>query len=146
MLEYMPMEQSHEAIHTDRHGSTFNFTMALSLAVGVIGLISTQPLLIIVGLGVAAFTWFTTPSQYVVYDDLLMIAYGRPRVKYIPFQQIGQIEMLKLPFGGRLRVRLLSGRQLLIQPRSLEEFQGKFTSALESYRRDHPVPPSDTPA
>jgi hypothetical protein len=86
----------------------------------------------------AAWSWFTTPSQYVLFADRLMIAYGRPRVRHVSFEQVGEVELISLPMGKRLRVRLTTGRMLFIQPRDGEEFGRRFQTALDSYRRDNP--------
>ncbi|MCE2463489.1 MAG: hypothetical protein J4F46_06225 [Dehalococcoidia bacterium] len=114
-----------------------NFTLILAVVVAVIGALSALPLLV-VGLIVAAFSWLTTPSQYAVFSDRLIIYYGKPRVRHVLFQRIEQIELLSLPIGSRLRVRLEGGRMLFIQPRDPEEFQSKFQVALDSYHGDHP--------
>ena len=118
-----------------------NFTLILSIVVTVIGVISLDSgglILVVVGLAVAAFSWLTTPSQYAVFNDRLIIYYGKPRVRHVLFQRIEHLELLSLPIGSRLRVRLEGGRFLFIQPRDAEEFESKFQVALDSYRRDHP--------
>ena len=89
---------------------------------------------IVVGLSVAAFSWFTTPSQYAIFNDRLMIAYGRPRVRYIHFRQVNEVGLISLPIGNRLRLRLHTGRALFIQPSDPDQFQAKLDSALNSYR------------
>ena len=73
-----------------------------------------------------------------IFDDRLAIAYGRPRVRHIFFQQIDQVEVLRLAIGDRLRVRLRHGRPLFIQPNDLDQFHSRLDGALASYRRDHP--------
>ena len=85
------------------------------------------------GVVMAAFSWFTTPSQYVIFSDRLLIAYGRPRVRQVLFQQIDHVELLKLAIGDRLRVRLTRGGSLYLQPRDADEFQTRLQSALSSY-------------
>jgi len=74
---------------------------------------------------------------YMVFNDRLVIAYGKPRVRNVLFQQIDEVQILTLVIGNRLLVRLKSGRRLLLQPRDIEQFQGRFQSALDSYRRTH---------
>ena len=125
-------------MHWDRHSSAMNFTLILAIVVAVIGALSALPLLV-VGLIVAAFSWLTTPSQYAVFSDRLIIYYGKPRVRHVLFQRIEQVELLSLPIGSRLRVRLEGGRMLFIQPRDAEEFQSKFQVALDSFRGDRTV-------
>lgn len=132
------MQQQGLPLHADRHRSPFNFTLALSVAVAAVGLFTAAPLLIAVGLAVAAFTWFTTPARYMVFPDHLLIAYGRPRTRLVFFRQVESVELIKFAIGNRVRVNLRAGRPLFIQPKDGEGFQSRFQSALDSYRRDHP--------
>ena len=129
--------QQYEPLHADRHRSPFNFTLVLALAVGGVGLF-TNYLLFVIGMAVGAYSWFTTPSQYMIYSDRLVIFYGRPRVRQVFFQEIEQVDPISLPMGVRLVVRLRTGRRLMIQPRDSEEFQNKMRGAMESYHRDNP--------
>ncbi len=128
--------QQHEPIHFDRHGASFNLNLALAIAVAVIG-IWLNEVIVIIGLGFAAFAWLTTPSIYTIYVDRLLISYGRPRVRHVPFREIAQAQPVALPFGSRLLIRLRSGRRFLIQPSDVEEFSSKFMGALESFNLEH---------
>ena len=134
----MQQQQYESPLHADRHRATFNFTLALSVAVAVVGLFTGNFVLVIVGLAVAAFTWLTTPAQYMIFEDRLVIAYGRPRIKYIFFQQVEGVELMKFAIGSRVRIRLRTARPLFIQPRDAEEFENRFQNALDSFRRDNP--------
>ena len=136
------MEQ-HEPYHADRHKSSFNLTLALAMGVAVVGLLQGTPLLIIVGLAVAGFSWFTTPAQYTLFSDRLIIKYGKPRIRHILFREIDQVDPLRLPMGTRLRVALRSRSPILIQPRDHDEFQSKFQGALESYHSIHSQEPPE---
>ena len=117
-------------MHADRHRSSFNFILIAGLVVAAVGVISQAPFLVILGLGFAAYSWFTTPSQYLVFDDRLVIAYGRPRMRHVFFQQIERIDFLEIAIGNRLRVRLRNGRPLFLQPRDAEEFQTMLQRGL----------------
>ena len=133
--------QQYEPLHADKHRSTFNLTLILSLVVAVIGLLSLGSggvILLILGGAVAAYSWFTTPAHYWVYNDRLVIAYGRPRVRHVLFQQIDDVELLTLPFGNRLLVRLRTRRRLFLQPTDTEQFQSSLAGALDSFRRANP--------
>ena len=125
------MEQ-HEPLHSDRHKSSLNITLIIAVGVAVVGLY-IDILWFLAGVVMATFSWFTTPSQYVIFSDRLLIAYGRPRVRQVLFQQINQVELLKLAIGDRLRVRLTRGGSLYLQPRDADEFQSRLQSALSSY-------------
>lgn len=132
------MEQSsNQPIHWDTHRGSLNFTLILSVAVVVLGVwnfVQTgEWILIIVGAGVGAFTWLTNPRQYWIYPDALIIVYGRPRTRTISFNQVSHVELLSLPIGDRLRVTLVNGRRVMVQPRESETFQDRLEGALRSF-------------
>ena len=132
-------QQQYEPLHAARHGSSFNLTLVLALGVTVVGaFVMGDPLVVIIGLAFAAFSWFTTPSQYMIFNDRLVIAYGKPRMRHLFFNEMGHVDLLKVGFGDRLLVRLRTGRRFLLQPRDAEEFQGKLEQARESYFQHHP--------
>ena len=132
------MEQpSNQPIHWDTHRGSLNFTLILSVAVVVLGVwnfVQTgEWILMIVGAGVGAFTWLTNPRQYWIYPDALVIVYGRPRTRTISFNQVSHVELLSLPIGDRLRVTLVNGRRVMVQPRESETFQDRLEGALRSF-------------
>lgn len=130
------MQQSQEQpIHWDDHRTKLNLTVIFALVVVVIGLISWNPFLFIMGAGVAIYSWLTNAKQYLIYRDALVIVYGRPRVKAIPFQEIANLETLSLPMGERLRVRLVNGRRLMLMTKDSETFRDKLDEALEAFHR-----------
>lgn len=125
-------QQQNQPLHWDTPRSALNVSLILSLVVFVIGLFS-GPVLIVLGLLGAAFSWFTNARQYYIYSDALVIAYGRPRVKAFPFSEISHLEMLVLPMGNRLRVRLVNGRRVMVAAKNIEEFRDRLDEALESF-------------
>ena len=136
----LPVEQPrNQPIYWDNHKGAFNLTLILALGVVVIGFISgPAPQLIIIGLAVAAYSWFTNPKQYLIYTDTLVVVYGRPRVRAIPFREISHVEMLSLPIGDRLRVRLVSGRRVMLQARDSETFHDRLEEALDAFNGGRP--------
>jgi len=136
-------------LHGDRPRGLVNFTLFFALAVAFYGLVTLLAApergrngvsLVVLGLAVAAFNWLTTPRRYLVYQDALVIAYGQPRVRVIPFGQIsGDPEMLRLIIGDRIQVRLLNGKRVIFQTRDLPAFHDRLIDALSRFRRDHPV-------
>ncbi len=137
----MQQQEQYQPIHADRHGSSFNLTLVIALVVLAMGIVIAQdPLMVAVGLAVAAFSWLTTPGQYMLYPDRLIIAYGKPRIRHVLFRDIAEVQMLKFAFGSRLLVRLHKGSRLLIQPRDAEEFESRFQGALESYMQQYGGP------
>lgn len=133
MLIYLRMQQSKEQpLHWDDHRTKLNLTIAFALVVAVIGILG-QPVLFVMGVGVAIYSWLTNPRQYLIYKDALVIVYGRPRVKAFPFQEIANLETLALPMGERLRVRLVNGRRIMLLTKDLDTFRTKLDEALEAF-------------
>ena len=133
-----PQRQQNQPLHSDKHRLPVNITLIFALAVAAFGLVRRDPITLIVGLGVAIFTWFTSPREYQIYQDALVILYGRPRVKVIYFNQIAQLDMLRLVIGERLRVMLRNGRREMVQARDPQTFHDRLQGALDDFRRAHP--------
>ena len=134
----MQQEQSGpQPLYWDNHRVSVNLTMIFALAVAVFGLFSGG-FLFFAGMGVAAYTWLTSPRRYLIYENVLVIQYGRPRVKVIDFSNISHLEMLSLGIGDRLRVVLISGKRTLVMSKNLETFREKLDEALERYQSQNP--------
>ena len=128
-----------QPIHWDRHKANLNITLMLALIIAIFGVVTGfQPVPIIAGMGIAAYSWLTTARQYYIYRDALVIVYGRPRVKVISFSQVSHIELLALPMGDRLRVQVVGGRPILLAAQDSETFRQRLDTALEDYRSAHP--------
>ena len=126
-----------QPIHWDRHRNTLNITLVLALIIAFFGLLN-NPILMIAGLAVAAYSWLTSARQYYIYRDSLIIVYGRPRVKVIPFANVSHIELLSLPLGDRLRVQVVGSRPILLAARDSETFLERLDTALEEFRSANP--------
>ena len=111
-------------------------------------------LLIVVGLGVGAYSWLTSPRQYRVYGDALMILFGAPRRRTIHFRDIREVVNDRGPMGDPLRVYTNNRRRIPIQVREPEEMHRYLDQALADFRRDNPQyapppppePEGETPA
>lgn len=112
-------------------------TMIFALAVAVLGIFSGSPLFF-AGVGVAAYTWLTSPRRYLIFENALVIEYGRPRVKVIDFSNISHVETLSLGIGERLRVVLINGRRTMVMSRNLETFRERLDEALEKFQSQNP--------
>ena len=129
---YMQQPQE-QPLHWDSPKSKFNVTLIFSLVVAVIGLLTGATFLLILGLIGAGFNWFTSAKQYLIYQNALVVVYGRPRVKVIPYPDISHLEMLVMPMGNRLRVRMVSGKRLLVTVKDIDEFRARLDDALEKF-------------
>ena len=133
MIEYRCMEQmQQQPLHWDNHRTNLNLTFIFALIVAVIGILG-QPVLFVLGIGVAIYSWLTNPKQYLIYRDALVIIYGRPRIKSYPFQEISHLETLSLPIGERLRVRMVNGRRIMLLTKDSDTFRAKLDEALDAF-------------
>ena len=127
------MQQTQEPpLHWDNHRTNINLTFIFALVVAVIGILG-QPVLFVIGVGVAIYSWLTNPKQYLIYRDALVIIYGRPRTKSYPFQEISNLELLTLPIGDRLRIRMANGKRLMLLTKDSQTFMEKLDEALDAF-------------
>ena len=127
------MAQQHEnPIHWDQSASRFNLTLIFSLVVAILG-IMINPVLIILGVGMAGYSWLTTARQFLLYRDTVVIVYGMPRTRVISFAEISHVELLAMPLGERLRIRMMSGSRLMLMMRDPGAFRGHLEDALARY-------------
>ena len=105
-------------------------------------------LLILVGLGVGAYSWLTSPRQYRVYSDALIIMMGTPRRRTIHFSDIREVANDRGFMGDPLRVYTVNRRRIPLQVREPEEMHRYLDSALAEFRRVNPQyapPPEPAP-
>ena len=142
------MEQSqHQPLYAAKDRVPFNLTLVLALGIavwGLAGIVGILPppgnpeMIVVLGLAVTAYTWLFTPREYMVYNDAVCVAYGRPRVKTIHFSNIAMVEMGSLATIDQLRIRPIKGRRQAIRVRDPEAFYDQLETALNAYRADHP--------
>ena len=95
-------------------------------------------LLIIVGLGVGAYSWLTSPRQYRVYSDALIIMFGMPRRRTIHFSDIREVVLDRGFMGDPLRVYTTNRRRVPVQVREPEEMHRYLDSAVKDFWRENP--------
>ena len=128
------MAQEYETpIYWDQHASRWNITLIFSLVVAVLGIFSNQYILVALGLAMGAWSWFTTPRQYILFRDRMTIVYGMPRTRIISLGEIAHSELLSLPFGERLRIRMNAGNRIMLMMRDPSTFRGHLEDALTRY-------------
>ena len=137
------MEQN-QPIYGDTPKPGLNITLILALAVAVLGIVGGNFILVVLGLLVAVFNWFTTAKQYLIYENALVVHYGRPRVKAVHFDGISHVELLELPMGARLRVRMHNGGRFMIATQNIEEFRDRLDEALARFNDTYQPPPQLT--
>ena len=95
-------------------------------------------LLVIVGLGVGAYSWLTTPRQYRVYSDALIIMFGTPRRRTIHFSDIREVVLDRGFMGDPLRVYTVNRRRIPLQVREPEEMHRYLDVAVKDFWRANP--------
>ena len=117
-----------------------NMRLGLAFVAAVVGVATQFPILIILGLLGVAHSWFTIGRRYLIYQNALVIMYGRPRVKAIPFSDISSMEKVALPGGEMLRVRLTNGKPVTVSVSNVPEFQARLEEALERFNNNYVQP------
>ena len=135
-------QQPNQAIYWDKHRIPFNLTVILAMFVVAYGLfLMTQgadPRILLVGLGVGIYSWLTSPKQFWIYPDALVIVYGKPRNRVIPFTNLSHLEMRGQTAPDRLQVWLHRGRRVALVVRDPDAFNEQLQKALDDYRSLHP--------
>ena len=137
------MEQpQNQPIYWDKHRIPINLTVIFAGFVAAYGLYSwiqtNQPLLLFAGLAVGIYSWLTNPRQYWIYPDALVLVYGRPRTRVIPFTNVSHVEMRSQATPDRLRALLHRGRQVILLVRDPDAFNEQLQKALVDYRHLNP--------
>ena len=129
----MARETQESPIYWDQHATKWNLTLIFSVVVAVLGMFMQAILLIILGLGMAGYSWLTTPRQFLLYRDSMVIVYGMPRTRVISYAEISHVELLALPLGERLRIRMITGSRLMLMMRDPGAFRAHLEDALARY-------------
>ncbi len=116
----------------DTPKTRLNVPMILASALAIIGLFTGY---VLVGLGLVGmiYSWVTTPRQYLIFENALVIVFGRPRVKAIPFPEIDNVEMLTVPAGNVLGVRTVNGKRAIISVVNVDEFKVQLEGAIRKF-------------
>ena len=135
-------------IYWDKTRRPVNFLFILAAVAAVLGLMGlvkgneNGESMLILGLGVGAYTWLTNARTYLIYPEHLVIMFGSPRKRIIPFSQISHVEFLSLPtIGDRVRVRLENGRGIMLQAKDSETFHDRLDEALNNFHGPRPEYP-----
>ena len=135
-------EQQYQPLYSAKEKSPINFMLILGLGAAVADILISGGIsgLFVVGLGVATYSWFTSPTNYTLYNDRLLISYGRPRVRHVMFENIEGVDNLVVPLSGpRLRVREFRGDAgVWLTPRDPDTFMEQFRIAMEAFQGTTP--------
>lgn len=131
------MAEQYQPLYSAKEKSPINFMLILGLGAAVADILISGGIsgLFIVGIGVAIYAWFTTPTNYSLYNDRLLIFYGRPRTRHIMFENIEGVDSMMVPLSGpRLRVREFRGRGAWLTPRDPDAFMEQFRIAMDRFK------------
>ena len=134
-----------EPLHSERHRSailtrTVNLIAWLLITFAFLvggrstdGWVDAWPLLVI-GLGLAGTHWFLAPRRYNIFEEHLVITYGKPRQRIISFDEMSDINIVRHPLGAELRIQRTNGRPVTIQPWNPRRFHEQLEEALNKFR------------
>jgi hypothetical protein len=110
------------------------FSLLITLA-GVYFAITSgsATLMLIVGLGGASYSWFSVATRFLIYQNVLVIKYGWPKVKVVPLPEISLMEKVEQATGEQLRLRLTNGKQVMIAAADIDEFQARLEEARKRF-------------
>ena len=141
-----------EPLYWDSNRRPTAVLFIIASVTAVLGLFQWQssgdPTLLILGMGVSAYSWLTNAKSYLIFRERMVIIFGAPRKRIIPFDQISHVEFLSLPtMGDRVRVRMISGRAIMLQTKDTEAFHDRLDDALNDFhgpRQEYPMDRSDS--
>jgi hypothetical protein len=89
--------------------------------------------LIPVGALLASSHWFLAPRRYNIYENRVVITYGRPRVRAFPFDEVSSVEVKTHSLGAEVRVQLKKGGYVGFAPQSTRPFHEALEDAFNHY-------------
>lgn len=105
-------------------------------ALVIIGLLGGDPVTFLLGVAYALYFYYTRPTRYEVYNDRLVVRYGRPRQKNLLLADVEEVRLVKLPMGREaIWVQKKGGRGELIRPADPERFLAQLEDALHRLGR-----------
>ena len=135
-----------DPIYTEQHRSTFlsNFLWYLGLLLILVALLSFVPplgsgsfasrsfdvaVLLLLGVALAGGHWLLAPRRYEVYEEGLVVVFGRPRVRLVRYPEVSDIEVRQHALGTELRLILSHGGMVRIYPLHPREFHENLEKA-----------------
>ena len=117
--------QYSQPIHTDRQRNSGFDILRLGIIVVLIvmGILTPGIYPYLFALGLFLFHWITRHRLYEIFPDRLVVHFGRPRKKTIPLNEIAEVRLMNLPFGGQgIFIKRNRGIGMLIRPTEPETF------------------------
>ena len=85
------------------------------------------------GILLAGAQWFLTPRWYEIYNDRLMITYGKPRERTVFFYEISDVQTHSSPVSFEIRIKITNGRMVSLTPLNASEFEQKIMQAVSHF-------------
>lgn len=94
------------------------------------------------GVILAAVHWFMAPRRYNIFEKELVITYGKPRQRIIPFDDISDVEVKRHALGAEIRIHRSTDKAVSLHPWNPRRFHENLETALNRFRG---VAPEDQP-
>ena len=122
-------------VHSAPHDRSFFQMINFYIAIGVVifGVWQLEYFLALLGLGVGIIYWFTTPRNYFILSDRLVVLYGQPRMLAVSFDSVLDVNVVRVPLTTGIFIRRVNRPGVIIRPKEMETFVDQLWSALEAY-------------
>ena len=87
-----------------------------------------------VGLIGASYSWFSVATRFFLYQNVLVIKYGWPKTRVIPYDEISLMENVYHPQGEQLRLRMTNGKQVMITADDVDLFRASLEEARRGFQ------------
>jgi hypothetical protein len=77
--------------------------------------------------------WFLAPRWYELYNDRIIVTYGRPRERIVFFHEISTVQIHRSPVSLEIRIQLANNRMVSLTPLNPAEFEQKIMQAVTQY-------------
>lgn len=116
-----------------RRNNGLIFSLLVFLGGVVLGISSGSAVNLMMGVGLigASYSWFSVATRFLLYQNVLVVKYGWPKNRVIPYAEIALMETVYHPQGEQLRLRMTNGRQIMVTADDVDLFR----ACLEEARR-----------
>ena len=141
-------------IYSERHRTTFlsNFIWYLGVALLVVAIpaaalgsnswdarVFDGAILLALGAVLAGGHWLWAARRYEIYEGELVVVYGRPRVKVVPYSEVREIVVKMHPLGTEIQLIRVKGGMVRLYPLNPREFHESLEMAWKPHRGVDPT-------
>ncbi|MQF64558.1 hypothetical protein FIM04_00325 [SAR202 cluster bacterium AC-409-J13_OGT_754m] len=85
------------------------------------------------GILLAASQWFLAPRWYELYNDRIIVTYGKPRERIVLFDEISAVQIHRSPVSLEIKIKIANNRIVSLTPLNPAEFEQKIMQAVTQY-------------